>query len=304
MRAIIFLLLSQHLESLATLKRKSSTQLVPAVVYTTYPRGVDGSKWRQSVEAHAGTGVRVALFTDEEMAKSVCEIDNMLVDAGILGARQAFANLRPGAYKADLWRYMVLWAYGGIYLDESVRLMANLSSWLDWQSDRLMLIADLGESGYWNAIMAAPPRHVGIEFAIRQLIVNVQWRFYGNSCLDVTGPNMLFAALAQLPGSDSVIDVRYSLKAVENCGDPCEVVVVEKDPPEGERPKIIAEKTTEDRATFDGPEHYPELWKERCIYCDDIGFNCDAAKTCQPLPEDCELRTSGADGVRPLFGGL
>ena len=34
-----------------------------------------------------------------------------------LNVVQAFDKLIPGAYKADLWRYCVLYIHGGIYLD-------------------------------------------------------------------------------------------------------------------------------------------------------------------------------------------
>ena len=33
----------------------------------------------------------------------------------------AYNSLYPGAYKADLWRYCVLYVYGGIYLDIKLR---------------------------------------------------------------------------------------------------------------------------------------------------------------------------------------
>ena len=37
----------------------------------------------------------------------------------------AFDKLRPGAYKADLWRYCVLYIHGGIYLDIKFRSLNN-----------------------------------------------------------------------------------------------------------------------------------------------------------------------------------
>lgn len=261
-------------------------QTVPNVIYTTYPHGVDGSIWRRNVQTFA-SGLKVAMYSDVQMGESVCEIDTMLVEVGIMGAKEAFANLRPGAYKADLWRYMILWAYGGVYLDESVRLTANISNWVDFTSARLMLVEDLGGIGYWNAMMAAPPRHTGVEFAIRQSILNIQWHFYGQTSLDVTGPHMLFVALAQLPDLETLIDVSWRLHAEDNCGDPCEVHVIRKDPQVEAVVVTLAEKTSDDRRVFAGPEHYPQLWNTRCVYCDDIGTSCDVAKPCVPLPEDC-----------------
>ena len=31
------------------------------------------------------------------------------------GVYSAFRALRPGAFRADLWRYIMLWAHGGMY---------------------------------------------------------------------------------------------------------------------------------------------------------------------------------------------
>ena len=36
---------------------------------------------------------------------------------GVHGAYDAFKMLRAKAFKIDLWRWMALWYYGGIYMD-------------------------------------------------------------------------------------------------------------------------------------------------------------------------------------------
>jgi mannosyltransferase OCH1-like enzyme len=37
----------------------------------------------------------------------------------------AFDSLKPGAYKADLWRYCVLYILGGIYIDIKYQVINN-----------------------------------------------------------------------------------------------------------------------------------------------------------------------------------
>lgn len=44
---------------------------------------------------------------------------------------EAFDILIPGAFKADLFRYCVLFIHGGIYADADVLLTANLESAID-----------------------------------------------------------------------------------------------------------------------------------------------------------------------------
>ena len=51
------------------------------------------------------------------MLASMKSLDGPLAAAGVPGAAKAFETLRPGAFKADLWRYAILWGCGGIYVD-------------------------------------------------------------------------------------------------------------------------------------------------------------------------------------------
>ena len=43
-------------------------------------------------------------------------------DADVL---YSFDKLKPGAYKADLWRYCIIYEYGGIYADSDTVLVDN-----------------------------------------------------------------------------------------------------------------------------------------------------------------------------------
>lgn len=40
-----------------------------------------------------------------------------------------------GALRADIWRYLVIYHYGGVYIDHKVRILESLSSILDMKSD-------------------------------------------------------------------------------------------------------------------------------------------------------------------------
>ena len=54
---------------------------------------------------------------DEQIEESVKMISQEMEEVGIHGAYDAFKMLRPKAYRADLWRWMALWHYGGLYMD-------------------------------------------------------------------------------------------------------------------------------------------------------------------------------------------
>ena len=68
------------------------------------------------------SGFDVRWFNDEEVTKSMAILSKYVEPHGVYKAISAFNMVKPWAYKADIWRYAVLFKYGGIYLDHEVML--------------------------------------------------------------------------------------------------------------------------------------------------------------------------------------
>ena len=110
----------------------------------------------------------------------------------------AFDLLRPYAYKADLGRYCLLYQFGGLYADLSMRAVAALSP-----PPEIGLVAFRDYdflSPSWSAaavglIWAAPKRRE-FEIAIDYLVRNCRDKYYGKSPLYPTGPVLFGRALA------------------------------------------------------------------------------------------------------------
>jgi len=100
-----------------------------------------------------------------------------------------FDSLIPGAYKADLWRYCVLYKNGGIYLDIKYRPLNNFRFITMTESEHWVLDAD--KNGVYNALMVCKPKNEILLKAINKIIENVKNKFYGNSSLEPTGPHLL-----------------------------------------------------------------------------------------------------------------
>ena len=66
---------------------------------------------------------------------------------GISGVAQAFVDLRPMAFKADLYRACQLWDTGGLWLDDKVWLTKPFSSFVDVEKDLVVLPVDVKEEG-------------------------------------------------------------------------------------------------------------------------------------------------------------
>jgi mannosyltransferase OCH1-like enzyme len=103
----------------------------------------------------------------------------------------AFDTLVPGAYKADLWRYCVLYIHGGIYLDVKYKCVNDFR--LISLTEKEWFVKDMETSGkgIYNALMISKPKNPLYKQFIDKVTYNVQNRYYGDSSLSPTGPNML-----------------------------------------------------------------------------------------------------------------
>jgi mannosyltransferase OCH1-like enzyme len=101
----------------------------------------------------------------------------------------AFNKLIPGAYKADLWRYCVLYKLGGIYLDIKY-IPANGFRFINLtESEHWVLDAD--DYGIYNALLVCKAGNLILLSAINKIVEHTQTNFYGSSCLEPTGPKLL-----------------------------------------------------------------------------------------------------------------
>lgn len=101
----------------------------------------------------------------------------------------AFNTLIPGAYKADLWRYCVLYISGGIYIDIKYAPINGFKFISLTEKEHWVL--DMDNTGVYNALIVAKPGNGILLQAINNIVDNVKHRYYGNSCLDPTGPLLL-----------------------------------------------------------------------------------------------------------------
>jgi hypothetical protein len=106
-----------------------------------------------------------------------------------------YQMLKPGAYKADLWRLCVLYHFGGIYVDAFATPHQPLDKMLQncWSiSGRDQFIAPLDPpfsgSGVHNGFMVASKHHPFLKQCIDDIVLNVKNKYYGESSLAITGP--------------------------------------------------------------------------------------------------------------------
>lgn len=107
----------------------------------------------------------------------------------------AYDALIPGAYQADLWRYCVLYRYGGIYVDAKLILRKPVDTWLK-QGVNCILVKDKFKKRSHKAyilqcFIIAPPRHEVLKGAIDRSVKNIKNCDYGIDVLSITGPGVM-----------------------------------------------------------------------------------------------------------------
>ena len=103
----------------------------------------------------------------------------------------AFNKLIPGAYKADLFRYCILYIYGGIYLDIKYYGINGFKFISLTEKEYLVRDLPISGDGIYNALMICKPGNKLLWKAIQNIVENVSTLFYGTSTLEPTGPLLL-----------------------------------------------------------------------------------------------------------------
>ena len=104
-----------------------------------------------------------------------------------------YNKLLPGAYKADLWRYCILYIYGGIYLDIKMQCINNFNLLL--LTNKEYFVRDrkdnLLNEGIWQGLIVSYPKNEILKNCIFNIIENVKQNYYGINCLCSTGPFLI-----------------------------------------------------------------------------------------------------------------
>lgn len=187
------------------------------------------------------------LFDDDDCREF---IKNHFTDSVL----KAFDKLKPGAFKADLWRCCILYVYGGIYLDIKFCCVDGFK-FITLTNDEYF-VRDYGsELAVYNALMICKPNNYILLNCIKQIVQNVEMDYYGSSPLEVTGPKMMIKLFT--PKEKRNLN-RLSLKAT---GDALYIVDANNRVILKNYPKYKTE-----RQNFQINPHYSILWNSHDIY--------------------------------------
>lgn len=104
----------------------------------------------------------------------------------------SFDKLKPGAYKSDLWRYCILYKYGGIYLD--IKFSCNNGFKLKYLTNNEYFVRDRlvnSTAGIYQAFLVTLPNNTILYDCIQAIVKNVKNNVYNYNPYSVTGPQLL-----------------------------------------------------------------------------------------------------------------
>lgn len=168
----------------------STPQKIPRVIYQTHEKDDIPEAMREAMETILSLNQEYdyKYFNSSERRKFIEE------HFGERG-KKCYDSLKPGAYQADIFRYCVLYIFGGVYLDAGFIELVSLRKILK-PDDTFVSATDRyeGRVGCYNAFICSTPKNPILGRVIDICFGRVEKREYGETPLCITGPLALSEA--------------------------------------------------------------------------------------------------------------
>jgi hypothetical protein len=171
---------------------------IPKVIYQTWKKkGADLHPVLQSLQQkimELNPEYEYRLFDDEDIRRFVQqEYDDRVY--------QAFCMLRVGAARADFWRYLVLYRWGGVYLDMDSTLLRPLRDLIRADTDRCIISREGNPNVFLQWMLVFESGHPILKTCIDLCVRNIEGAF-GDDVFSLTGPGVFTKAVVGFLGGD------------------------------------------------------------------------------------------------------
>lgn len=174
---------------------------IPKIIYRTFNRRyINGKmynlchkKWLE-----LNPDYQVVWFSDKQCDKVVQNYSH--------NVWYYYKKLKPGAFKADLWRLCMLYKYGGVYVDayttpyKSIKYIIDSSNLKEKRKNKFISVLDCNQSGggVHNGFIISTPYHPFLKQCISDIVSNIKSKNYTNHVLGVTGPVCLYNSIEKV----------------------------------------------------------------------------------------------------------
>lgn len=183
---------------------------IPKIVYQTWNTHELPPKMKEINERlkQENPEFQYIIFDDKESREFI----RINFDPSVLNA---YDSLVPGAFKADLWRYCLLFIKGGIYLDIKYQLLHEknntgfrLIDLFNKEKYPSPLVVETSPLYVYTGLLMSPPSNPLYNECICRIVENVKNKHYGNSPMAPTGPE-LFGSLIKESDKKSAVLFYY-----------------------------------------------------------------------------------------------
>ena len=101
----------------------------------------------------------------------------------------AFEKLKHPVAKADMWRYLVLFKYGGVYLDIDSKFNNAIKTFIN-DDDEGVISAEKNEGNYVQWALFYKKEHPILSKTVEYIIANMDSELYKNDIENLTGPKV------------------------------------------------------------------------------------------------------------------
>lgn len=175
---LLFYLLNNKLKLI--INKVEHFNKIPDILYKTGPYDLAPSHLEEifNINKQKLNISKIYYFNDNECNDLIKTMDNNVI--------KAYDSLIPTAYKADLWRYCVLYKYGGIYGDMTQKFYLDY----DIQKDNvdMVLVRDIRDEAIQISFMATIPNNPFFKYIIENITNDILLKKKGKNSLDITGP--------------------------------------------------------------------------------------------------------------------
>lgn len=233
-----------------------------------------------------GLNFQVIIYDDDEARNIVEQFGDKLL-------LTCYDEMLPGAYRADIFRLVILYIHGGIYLDAGVTLQSHERLLQLIENYSLVLCKERPgyevNHGIYSVLMCSAKEHPFIKLAIDTIKEHVRRFDYGKNDLYVTGPGILGNAFRQYykdvcklgPNKDPSAD--YSAYILYNNN--LEVT----DLYGGLNIKITHSKARDNYGKNQLPHNYGHMWRSKKVFSHLTYGNWFHSAKDYYIDEDCFL---------------
>lgn len=170
----------------------------------------------------------------------------------------AYYRLIPASYKADLWRYCVMYVHGGVYLDVKYECVPPFT--FHQLLDDNHFVRDLPPYKHtYTAFFVCKPGDPRLLSCIHKIVDHVKQQYYGKTSLDPTGPGLL-ARYVRFNGPD------VTMFKKGDPGKPLQDLRFVHDKATKAMWLRCAPGYKKEQNQFQNTAYYDDLWKQRKVY--------------------------------------